>query len=84
MALSKCPHCKKNLFEIVEQVPSGSRFKMYFVQCSSCGAPIASVDYFPVGQLVTDQEDSIRKLSHKLDDVETKLNAIINALNSRR
>lgn len=46
MALySKCPKCENTSFEIAEESPKGSRFKCYFIRCSSCGTVVSSTAY---------------------------------------
>ena len=40
MAISKCPKCECTRFELKEANINGSAYRMYFVQCSSCGAVV--------------------------------------------
>jgi hypothetical protein len=44
MATSKCGHCDGHSFELKEAKIKGAAFKHYFVQCESCGAPVASLE----------------------------------------
>lgn len=52
MATSTCPKCSNHSFEVAEQTPKGSNFKLLFVQCSSCGAVVRVMDYFNIGGLL--------------------------------
>jgi predicted nucleic-acid-binding Zn-ribbon protein len=45
MAQSKCGHCGSTRFEIKEVEPQGSQFKLYFIQCASCGVPVSTIEY---------------------------------------
>ena len=44
MAQSKCAECGNTSFEIEYKSPSGSRYKIAFVQCSKCGAVVGITD----------------------------------------
>jgi predicted Zn finger-like uncharacterized protein len=48
MAYSKCPSCSSTYFE----TPSGSRYKLQFVKCSSCGTVVGVLDYYNIGALL--------------------------------
>jgi hypothetical protein len=52
MARSKCGKCDGYVFEVVETVPGNSRYKVLFVQCSSCGTVVGVMDYFNIGTLI--------------------------------
>ncbi len=45
MALSRCPKCESTRFEMVEKEVANARFKMMFIQCSSCGTVVGVTDY---------------------------------------
>lgn len=59
MAISKCPKCDCTRFELKEANISGSAYRMYFVQCSSCGAVVGLVPF-------NNTEFLIRRLANKL------------------
>ena len=46
MAISTCPKCDSHYFEMKEAEPNGSKYKIMFIQCSSCGAVVGTTDYF--------------------------------------
>ena len=52
MAKSKCPRCESTDFEMEKAEPKGSRFKMMFIQCASCGAVVGVTDYFDISALL--------------------------------
>ncbi len=45
MAVSRCPKCEEHQFEMVEKEIRNARFKMMFIQCSSCGTVVGVTDY---------------------------------------
>jgi transcription elongation factor Elf1 len=63
MACSKCPHCGSSSFELKEVEPSQSRYKLYFVQCSSCGAPFGITEYMNTTDMLKKQNEAIRKIA---------------------
>lgn len=63
MATSSCPKCTSKCFEIKEAEPQNSRYKVLFVQCSSCGAVVGVLDYHNVPNLL---EIIAAKLGFKL------------------
>ncbi len=80
MSLSKCQKCDSGMFEVVENSPSGSNFKIMFIQCSSCGTVIGTTDYYNVGSLLKDQEEQINNLNSRLSNVENSINQLVHAI----
>lgn len=69
MAISKCSGCGSSYFEIKAVEPRGSQYKLFFVQCSSCGIPVSTEDYYNTGaQLETTQK--------KLDELDARIRRI--------
>ena len=60
MAQSTCPKCDNHYFEVVENTPRNSNFKLFFVQCTKCGAVVGTQEYAHIGNL-------IMKLAKKLN-----------------
>jgi uncharacterized Zn finger protein len=60
MAMSTCPKCPNSSFELVENTPRHSEFKLSFIQCSSCGAVVGVLDYYNIGQLIHDLAKKLR------------------------
>jgi hypothetical protein len=66
MPLPACPRCYKTEFEIAESDElrgGGYRTKVWFVQCSSCGAIVGVIDYF--------------NLTHRIRELEAKVDEIL-------
>ncbi len=50
MAMSTCIKCGNHIFEVVENEPISSRFKLLLVQCSQCGGVVVgALDYYNIG-----------------------------------
>lgn len=52
MATSRCPQCTGSKFEMVETDVSGSRFRIMFIQCQSCGTVVGTMNYENASYLV--------------------------------
>jgi len=60
MAISRCPKCEGSYFEMVENSNvQGAKFKIMFIQCSSCGSVVGTTDYYNVPTL-------LNKIANKL------------------
>ena len=59
MATSTCPKCDSHRFEMKEHSPEGSRLKVNFVQCRSCGAVVGVMDYLSVPLLLEKLADKL-------------------------
>lgn len=75
-----CPHCKNKSFELHEEPISGANYRMFFVQCSQCGAPITAVEYFDAGALLKGQETKLKEIETKIDHLDSLLRRVANAL----
>lgn len=78
--ISTCAKCGGHMFKLVTQEPQGSRYKLNFVQCASCQAPIGVVDYFDHSTELTKLQ---KQLEGRLDRLEAGMQRIARALNSR-
>lgn len=79
MAYSKCPKCDHTHFEVKENSPTHSNFKLLFVQCSSCGTVVGTMDYYNIGTRLTELEkkiDEIRYSSYSSNSVISNLDVI--------
>lgn len=79
MAFSKCPKCNGTLWELAEVEPGGSNFKWFFVQCSSCGAPVGVVDYFPNTTLkgrIEAVEKAVASIESQLSTIDYNIRAL--------
>lgn len=76
MAISKCPKCDSTFFELVEKVPSGSAFKLMFVQCSRCGSVVGTMDYWNIGTKIIELEKKVDSISHGNNSISSDLNVV--------
>lgn len=63
---TKCPHCEKVGFELVEDAPYKSKFKFYYIRCMSCHTFLGVVEYMHIGT-------SLGSVLGKLDEIFTKV-----------
>lgn len=70
MAWSTCPKCDSHRFELTEVEPANSRYKMFFVQCSSCGAPMGVTEYYDTGSTLKKHEKSMEE---RLSRIESQI-----------
>ena len=54
MAQPTCPKCDNKMFEVQTAEPQKSRYKVWFVNCTKCGAVVGVLDYWNIGALVLD------------------------------
>ena len=52
MAMSRCPKCESSRFDMQEATPRGSRFKVMFIQCASCGTVVGVTDWYNTSNLL--------------------------------
>jgi len=72
MAFSTCGKCGGHSFELSEVEPRGSRVKMYFVQCGSCGTPVGVTDFFPNSTMI----NRIDAIDKKLKSIEGEVDTV--------
>ena len=78
--ISKCAKCNSFSFELVEQAPKGSKYKLFFVQCALCGAPVGVLEYFNSGVQIENTNKRIQSLENKIDNIEYLLRQAISRL----
>jgi len=61
---SKCPKCANATFELALEEPKGSRYKFYFIRCSSCGTVVGTHEFHNIGVTINQLAE---KLNIKLD-----------------
>jgi hypothetical protein len=64
--MSTCPKCDSHYFEVKENEPRDSNFKLLFVQCGSCGAVIGVMDYLNIGAVLQRQNRAIEKIASQV------------------
>ena len=60
MAISKCSKCNSTRFELKEANISGSAYRMYFVQCASCGSVVGVVPFMNTAALIQQLADKLK------------------------
>ena len=63
MATSSCVKCGKCSFEMVECEPRKSKFKLKFVQCTSCGGVVGIMDYHNIGAALSRLSDAVKQIA---------------------
>lgn len=67
-------------FKVALQEPSGSRYKVNFVQCASCNTPIGVLDYYNTGAQLEEQKKLTQDLASKVAHLEHDLRLLLQAL----
>ena len=49
---SKCPKCDKTFFEVIEETPTNSNWKMFFIRCSSCKVVVGTSEFLNLGNQI--------------------------------
>lgn len=80
MTVSTCPRCERTSFEIKEVAPTGSSFKMNFVQCKSCGTPVGVVDFHNTYAIIQKQAARFSAIEEHLLEMEKTVKAIARRL----
>jgi hypothetical protein len=52
MAISSCVKCGSHSFETTLASPTGSNYKVQFIQCASCGGVVGAMDYYHISTLL--------------------------------
>lgn len=67
MALSTCIKCGGlTTFEIVENTPLNSAFKLMFVQCARCGGVVGAMDYYNIGEQTADIKAIVNRIASRV------------------
>ena len=70
---SSCIKCGNTKFELKLNSVQGSEFKLYFVQCTSCGGVVGTHEYIHIGH-------QIEGVNKKINEIDLKYNAIVQKL----
>jgi len=49
---TKCPKCENKQFELVEDYPTNSSFKMFYIRCSSCKTFLQALPYNDTNNMI--------------------------------
>lgn len=47
-SFTKCPKCERTLFELVEDAPTHSNYKFFYLRCSSCHTFLGVLPYLDI------------------------------------
>ena len=81
MPSPKCPSCSNHSFELNEIAVRNSKYKLYSVQCTSCGSVVSMLNYFDPGVLLKDQEQMLKDIQRGQEVINQNLRTIITSLN---
>lgn len=73
MALPRCPKCENQSFEMVGGEPGNWRFKIMFVQCTSCKTVVGTMDYFNLSTLIHELNERISHIETSLEEIEYEI-----------
>ncbi len=78
--VSKCTKCGNTRFELAENSPNYSRYKFFFIQCSSCGGVVGVTEYYQAWAKIDDLhkevkslEDKVKNMTYLLDNINGKI-----------
>ena len=66
MAMSTCVRCGKHGFEMKEAEPSNSRFKVMYIQCTSCGGVAGVTEYLNSGFELTQIKEALKQIASQV------------------
>jgi hypothetical protein len=81
--IPSCSKCGNSYFELADQVPSGSNYKLKFVQCSSCNATAGVMDFYNLGQMLKEQQELLEEINSRLSSLEETVAGIDKFIRSR-
>lgn len=64
--MSACPKCENYAFELEENTPAGSRYRLLFVQCAACGTVVGVLDFFNIGDVLKHVERMVEGIANRL------------------
>jgi predicted nucleic-acid-binding Zn-ribbon protein len=71
--VTTCGKCGNSGFKLQEVSVSGSNFRMFAIQCVSCGVPIGITEYYDAGDLLKEQEKKLIAMEGRLTRIESYL-----------
>ncbi len=81
--LSTCAKCGSHLFQVQQTKPSGSAFKLYFIQCSSCGVPVGVREFNNVGAMIEQLGAQIRSLQQDVQQINYYISSMKSEIQRR-
>lgn len=77
---SKCGHCGGFMWELSEESPTHSNYKLFFVRCSLCKVPVGVVDYYDTYSKLVTIEKTVKTLGDAIINMLTIIDANIRKL----
>lgn len=59
---SICPHCKGVFWELETEEPQKSAFKINFIRCATCKAPVGTMEYYNLHSKLEQIEKEVKEL----------------------
>lgn len=66
MAVSTCVKCGGKSFELKPAKPKDSNFKLYFVQCASCGGVVGTQEFQHTGATLQQHGQALKAIAQKV------------------
>jgi hypothetical protein len=63
---TKCPKCNKSDFELAEDTPTHSKYKMFYIRCSDCKTFLQAIPYIDTTLTLSILEADINKIKTKM------------------
>lgn len=70
---SVCPHCKGIFWELHTEEPQHCNFKVNFIRCSKCKAPVGVMDFF-------DTHTKLEKIEKLVGAMGTTVTSALNVI----
>lgn len=65
--MSACPKCPNgSTFKLSTKAPKDSRFKLSYIECTSCGAVVAIMDVENIGAMLHEQNKALKQIAAKV------------------
>ena len=65
-SFTKCPKCDKTQFEFIEDTPTNSNWKYYYLRCSSCKTFLQVLPFHDTNSKIERLQEDINKIKTKI------------------
>lgn len=69
---------------MVSNSPRGSKFKIMFIQCSSCGTTVGVMDYFNIPTLIEEVKKTLQDIESENKSINNKIGMLHNLVQSKK
>jgi len=63
---TKCPKCGNTYFELIEDYPTSSNYKFWYMRCSSCKTFLQAMPFLSTNSKIIKLQEDIDKIKIKL------------------